>query len=148
MIRNIFIFLLIGSSFFLIGCQTNMLKEFERITPGMEKHDVLAHMGSPMTSLRLHGRDRWIYIFYADQLRFEKEVHFYDGSVIYVGEKWEPIAAKQAAFIDQQNAKQDEALARQRESDVQERRQNYDGYIRAIELRDRVRYMPEFTPVQ
>ena len=140
--------LLLGSSLFLIGCQTNTLKEFEKITPGMEKDDVLSYIGSPSTSLRLHGRDRWIYVFYTDRIRFEKEVHFFEGGVIYVGEKWEAPGDKSAYAIDQEHAKQDQDLDRQREADMENRQHSYENFVRATEDRERVRYMPEFTPVQ
>jgi outer membrane protein assembly factor BamE len=72
------------------GCQSYPLKEFETITPGMEKNDVLGKIGSPSTSLRFHDKDRWIYVFYDEKFRFVKEVHFLEGNVVYIGDKWEP----------------------------------------------------------
>ena len=56
----------------LVGCQTNMLREYQKINPGMEKDDVLKVMGSPQRTQRFHGKDRWTYIFYYGKVRYEK----------------------------------------------------------------------------
>lgn len=136
------------AALFLTSCQTHLLKEFETITPGMEKDDVLGKMGSPSTSMRLHNKDRWIYVFYDDKMKLEKEVHFFEGNVVYIGEKWEPPYEKQASVVDAKNKLQDEALRRQTEQDAETRRDSFEDFTRRTRLQDRVRYLPEFTPIR
>ncbi|MBK7960220.1 MAG: outer membrane protein assembly factor BamE [Bdellovibrionales bacterium] len=132
----------------LSGCQTHLLKEFETIAPGMEKDDVLGKMGSPSTSIRLHNKDRWIYVFYDDKMKFEKEVHFFEGNVVYIGEKWEPPYEKQASVVDAKNQLQDETLRRQAEQENKAQRDSFEEYTQRIRSQDRVRYLPEFTPIR
>lgn len=142
-------FFLLGPFLFLLmSCQTNMLKQFENLTPGMEKAQVLEEMGNPTTTTRMHNRDRWIYVFYEDKIRFEKEVHFLDGTAIYIGNKWEPSAEKQAALIDQQNSQKEVELAQQEKSEKIEKNQAFEDYEKKMKLQDGVRYLPVFTPVQ
>jgi outer membrane protein assembly factor BamE len=135
-------------SFSLIGCQTHLLKEFEAITPGMEKDDVLGKMGSPSTSLRFHNKDRWIYVFYDDKMRLEKEVHFFEGNVVYIGEKWQPPYERQASVVDAKNKLQDESLRKQAEQENESRRSSFEEFTRRARFQDRVRYLPEFTPIR
>lgn len=132
----------------LSGCQTHLLKEFQTITPGMEKDDVLGKMGSPSTSMRFHNKDRWIYVFYDDKIKLEKEVHFFEGNVVYIGEKWEPPYEKQASVVDANNQRQDEALRRQTEQEAKVRRDSFEEFTRQTRPQDRVRYLPEFTPIR
>lgn len=132
----------------LLGCQTHLLKEMESLTPGMEKDDVLSKLGSPTTSLRMHGKDRWIYVFYDDKVRLEKEIHFFGGNVIYIGEKWEPPYEKQAHVVDAQNQKQQEELQRLADQERLSNRASYEEYLRRAHFNDRVRFLPEFTPIQ
>lgn len=148
MLQKVFFTFFVSVSTLLLGCQTHLLKEMESLTPGMEKDDVLSKLGSPTTALRMHGKDRWIYVFYDDKIRLEKEIHFFGGNVIYIGEKWEPPYEKQAHVIDTQNEKQQEELQRRVDQERQSNRDSYEEYLRRAHFNDRVRFLPEFTPIQ
>lgn len=143
-LASIYLFFVILAS----GCQTNMLKQFDKITPGMEKDDVLEMMGSPTTSLRFHGKDRWIYVFYEDKLRFEKEIHFFENNVTYKGERWEPSPENQASKIDSKNEKEALEISKQNAQRDLDNKNAYDDYLRRVQKTDRVNYMPTFEPVQ
>lgn len=91
----------------LSACQSKPIRQFEELKPGMEKNQVLETMGTPWTVTRLHGKDRWFYIFYDDGVRLEKEVHFLDGKAVYIGDTWKPAEDKTAEITDKKN-EQDE----------------------------------------
>ncbi len=130
------------------ACQTSMLKQFSKLQPGMEKDDVLDIMGSPTHTLRSQGKDRWTYVFYDDRIRFEKEVQFFEGNAIYVGEVWQPPAEHSAVAMDtrneQKNREIDEAIARE----VESHRRAYDDYEKKAKGEDKVRYVPDFEPIR
>lgn len=130
------------------ACQTSMLNQFSEVKPGMEKDDVLDLMGTPTRTQRFHGKDRWTYIFYDKRIRFEKEVQFFDGNAIYVGDIWQPDVAKTAVamdtFNDGKNKEIDEQIAR----DVEKHRRNYEAYEAETKGEDKVRYVPSFEPIR
>lgn len=130
----------------LTGCQTNMLKAYQSLTPGMEKDDVLEIMGSPQRAQRFHGKDRWTYVFYDNKVRYEKEVQFFQGNAIYVGDTWEP--ARSAAQADAQNEASSKALEAEAERLYQENPKAYSNYEDEVRGNDKVRYIPSFKPVQ
>lgn len=76
---------------FLQGCASRPLQQFEKIKQGMEKGTVLDLIGSPQFTKRSLGLDRWTYIFYQDDIKITKEVHFDQGTVTYVGDVQQPI---------------------------------------------------------
>lgn len=139
---------LMAISLLTTACQTSMLKQFSKIQPGMEKDDVLDIMGSPTRTLRTQGKDRWTYVFYDDRIRFEKEIQFFDGNAIYVGEVWQPPADRSAVAMDtrneQKNREIDEAIARE----VEGHRRAYDEYEKKAKGEDKVRYVPEYEPIR
>lgn len=139
---------LMAISLLTTACQTSMLKQFSKIQPGMEKDDVLDLMGSPTRTLRSQGKDRWTYVFYDDRIRFEKEVQFFEGNAIYVGEVWQPPTERSAVAMDtrnqQKNQEIDEAIARE----VEGHRRAYDEYEKKAKGEDKVRYVPEFEPIR
>lgn len=96
----------------LVGCQTPKLQEYEKINVGIEKHDVLELVGSPNTTERDDGTDRWIYWLYEKDVpvRLTKEVHFKEGVVTYKGDPIPPIIS--AEQQDSINLRQDIELAR------------------------------------
>lgn len=130
------------------GCQTSMLKQFNEVKPGMEKDDVLDLMGSPSRSERFHGKDRWTYVFYDQHLRFEKEVHFFEGNAIYVGDEWQPEVAKSAVTMDARNEERNKEIDAQIAKDVEDHRRAYQDYESKAKGTDKVRYVPEFEPIR
>lgn len=146
MLRAILSISLISSGLLLSACQTNMLKEYNKLHLGMEKDDVLQVMGSPQRTQRFHGKDRWTYIFYTDRIRYEKEVQFFEGNAIYVGEKWEPEVT--AAQADAKNEAENKALEEDAVRKYQENPQAYSNYEKEVRGMDKVRYVPNFKPVQ
>lgn len=138
-------------SWTLTACQGSPLRDFEGIQLGMDKHQVLEKMDSPNASTRFHGRDRWIYSFYDHNIRFDKEVHFLRGVVVYSGDPVDPEVARSAAKEDANNAEIEAAY----QKDVAARRQAqkdnaamYRDYEARIRNRDKVKYMPDFQDVK
>lgn len=130
------------------ACQTNMLKQFSAVKPGMEKDDVLDIMGSPSRTQRFHGKDRWTYVFYSDRIRFEKEIHFFENNAIYVGEIWQPEEAQSAFAIDKAHDSKNVEIDAQIAKDMETHRQAYDRYESQVKGTDKVRYLPRFEPVR
>lgn len=135
----------------LSGCQTSMLKSFDQVHAGMDKHQVLEAMGSPTATTRLHGKDRWIYRFYDDKIRFEKEVHFLNGTVVHKGDSWEPTNERTAEAADKRAAEaeatyQAEAIAREeaRKSSAEA----FAEYERNSRNAKDVKYMPAFIDLK
>ncbi|MEK6774081.1 MAG: outer membrane protein assembly factor BamE [Bdellovibrionota bacterium] len=141
--------LLIGLSIFVLSaCQTNMLKQFSRIQNGMDKHDVVEIMGNPTSTNRLHGKDRWQYIFYEDNVRHSKEIHFNDGSIVYMGDLWQPEADKRADAVDKKNAALNVSLDQEDKQKKEAARKAFADYEKKVRSDEKVQYMPEFVPVQ
>ncbi|ASD65134.1 outer membrane protein assembly factor BamE [Bdellovibrio bacteriovorus] len=139
---------LISLGLMLSACQTSMLKQFEEITPGMEKDDVLDLMGSPTQTQRFHGKDRWTYVFYDKRIKFVKEVQFFEGNAIYVGDVWQPPAEKNAVAMDSLNDRKNREIDEQIARDVEGHRRSYDEYEKKSKGEDKVRYVPDFEPVR
>jgi outer membrane protein assembly factor BamE len=135
-------------SFMLTACQTSMLKQFSEVKPGMEKDDVLNIMGSPQRTQRFHGKDRWTYVFYDSRIRFEKEVHFFEGNATYVGEIWQPEESKSAFAVDKANDSRNVELDAQIVKDLESHRQAYEKYEAQTRGTDKVRYVPHFEPIR
>jgi outer membrane protein assembly factor BamE len=125
---------------------TNMLKEYQSLHAGMEKDDVLEKMGNPQHTERFHGKDRWTYIFYTDRIRYEKEVQFIEGSAVYVGDTWQPEVS--AVQVDTKNEIANKAIADDVVKKYQDNPKAYSNYENAVRGLDKVRYVPEFKPVQ
>lgn len=71
--------------FFLVGCQTSQIRNFERIEVGWRKTDVVELLGSPNGTERVRGKDIWTYILYEEGVRYQREVEFTEGKVTYTG---------------------------------------------------------------
>lgn len=111
--------LLIGLISALTDCQSKPIKDFEKITLGHDKSDVIEFIGGPTWSDRRDGFDRWNYIIFQDGVRLEREIRFYEGIVAYIGEPIKPFisAVEQDAInaeknlyldrIDRKNTSQD-----------------------------------------
>lgn len=132
----------------LSGCQTSMQKQFSKIKPGMEKDDVLDLMGSPNQTQRFHGKDRWYYTFYDKRIRFDKEVHFFKGNAIYIGDTWEPPEDQSAVAVDNRNAVRNKAIDEEIAREEAANRAAYSGYESRVKGEDKVRYVPDFEPIR
>jgi outer membrane protein assembly factor BamE len=145
---KIYLSSLLLATLFLSGCQTNMNKAFESVKTGMDKDQVLEAIGGPRAVTRFHGKDRWFIVYYHNDLRFEKEIHFTNGLATYVGEPYEAPAEKQAAFVDRQNAIQDilthqEIVNSRNEAAFEEAR-----FEKKVRKEDKVRVVPQFEPIR
>lgn len=133
---------------FLSACQTNMKKAFEEVQLGMDKDQVLTAIGGPRAVTRFHGKDRWFIAFYHEGIRYEKEVHFTEGYATYVGEPYEPPIEKSAAYVDKKNQEFDlrtytELIRARNVSDNAE-----EDYEKKVKGNDKVRFVPNFEPIQ
>lgn len=84
--RSLWLILLTLPLLLNLSCQTNELKAYDRLQVGMEKGEVIAIMGSPRRTDRSNSKDRWTYIFYQGDQKYQKEVQFLEGKATYVGE--------------------------------------------------------------
>jgi outer membrane protein assembly factor BamE len=125
-----------------------MLKQFNEISPGMEKDDVLDLMGSPNQAQRFHGKDKWTYVFYDKRIRFEKEIQFFEGNAIYVGEITQPPVEQSAIAVDARNESTNKALNEMMMKETTANRKAYDAYEAQTRGEDKVRYIPQFEPLQ
>lgn len=139
------VILMILVSLLMSACQTSMLKQFSELKPGMEKDDVLNLMGSPNQTQRFHGKDRWKYVFYDQRIRFEKEIQFFEGSAVYIGDPWQPEASQTASAMDSINEERNKVLDAQVEQDRATRKQIFQEETKPD---TKVRYVPTFVPIQ
>lgn len=141
-----FSLLFLLSCLFLSGCAYSQKKQFDKVQVGMEKNDVLELMDSPQRTQRWHGMDRWTYIFYENDQRQEKEVHFSDGKANYVGEVFQPkVSASEQDQMNENSNQEVEALVQARKNDSANFYQNYESQVQGT---DGIRYVPQFEPVQ
>lgn len=91
---------IILSFLFLGACQTSMISNFKKIQPGFGKPDVMEAIGTPDRVDRFQGKDRWGYTIYENGIRYQREVHFYNGKVVYSGT---PVKNKVSAEIEDKN---------------------------------------------
>ena len=141
--------LMIGFILSLTACQTSQLKQYQQLHLGMEKHDVLEIMGSPYKTSRASDQDRWTYIFYDNQIRNEKEVHFFEGTAVYIGEKAKPLIS--AEEQDRINAELERHSANQYKTAPVV--QSYPSYLQSApsvdeSLEETPKLAPKFEPVQ
>jgi len=141
--------LMIGFVLSLTACQTSQLKQYQQLHLGMEKHDVLEIMGSPYKTGRSNDQDRWTYIFYDNQIRNEKEVHFFEGTAVYIGEKSKPLIS--AEEQDRINAELERHSANQYQAVPPAK--SYPSYLQSTPSVDETlegtpKLAPKFEPVQ
>lgn len=142
-------FLFILSSMLLLvglGCATDQKAQFEKVKIGMEKGEVLNLLDSPQRTQRWHGMDRWTYIFYQDDQRLEKEVHFMEGKAQYAGDVYQPQVSAEAQ--DQINEASNKELEAQLQAKQAETRKAFSDYEAQSKGADTIRYVPQFAPVQ
>lgn len=145
--KSVFFFIILSALFICGACTISQKNRFEDVKVGMEKTDVLLLLDSPQISRRWHGMDRWTYIFWEDNVRYEKEVHFQDGKAAYVGETYKPeLSAEERDKKNEQENLEVEKLAQSRK---EEARKSYIQYQEETQGTDqKIRYVPEFKPVQ
>lgn len=130
------------------ACQTSALNDFQKVKPGMEKQDVLELMGNPSRTERFHGKDRWTYVFYDSRIRFQKEVQFFEGNAIYVGNTWEPPVEQSAAVVDKRNDERNAAIDAELAKEAADNKNAFMNYEAKVRGEDKVHYLPEFKPLQ
>lgn len=131
-----------------LGCQTNMKHAFDGLKLGMDKDQVLEHIGGPRAVTRFHGKDRWFVVFYHDNFRHEKEIHFTNGLATYIGDNYEPPVEKSAKAVDDLNATQDlrtyQDLVRTRNASEQAD----ISFEQKVRKEDKIRVVPQFEPIR
>lgn len=136
---------------FLTACQGSMVRSFESLQPGMDKHQVLESIGNPNSTTRLHGKDRWVYRFYDDGKRYDKEVHFMDGVLVFSGE-YAPAPEKAAVAVDKRVEEKETAIQAEEKARDEERRNNanlFTEYEKEARGQDnKVRYLPAFVDLK
>jgi outer membrane protein assembly factor BamE len=143
------LFLLFIFSLSIFSCQGKPLRLFDKVKPGMEKADVIEIMETPWATTRLHGKDRWIYVFYEDGVRYEKEVHFLNGAAVYVGDTWKPVPEKVAETVDKKKDEDEVKFAEESKKAKEENKNAFSNYEKNVKGEGKkVKYLPEFTEVQ
>ena len=138
--------LLLLLPYFLSACATDMHKQFDKVKVGMDKNDVLGLLDSPQRTQRWHGMDRWTYIFYENDNRLEKEVHFSEGVANYVGDLYKPeITAEEQDSRNESANKDVEVFA---QTHREELKKSFQDFEQRSHGQDSIRYVPQFTPVQ
>ena len=132
----------------LAGCQTNMIKAFDEIKPGMDKAQVLEIIGGPRAVTRFHGKDRWFISFYNKGTLYEREIHFTEGLATYVGAPYEPPPEQSAAYVDKKNQESNEQIFKELTESRSQLGQAAQEYEDRVKGNDKVRYVPDFKPVQ
>lgn len=77
---------LMSLSILLCSCVSSPVARFKELHLGMEKHDVLELMDNPTRTRRSESKDKWTYVMYDHDVRHIKEVHFYEGVAVYIGD--------------------------------------------------------------
>lgn len=131
-------------SAFSLGCQTLPQTDFAKVQPGMDKHSVLEIMGSPNSTLRRSGQDRWYYNYYEQNSPVTKEVRFQEGLAVYSGDLMKP--ALSAEDEDKRNEESNQALVADYERSQNERDAQNNPPEQTEE--QSVKYLPSFEPVQ
>lgn len=135
----------------LTACQSSMIRAFQNVQNGMDKHQVLEMVGDPNSTTRMHGKDRWLYHFYEDGVPRDKEVHFQGGQVVYVGDPWQPAPERTATATDAKHAEQEAAIQAQEQKNIEDRKNANDALAeleKQSRHQDKVRYMPTFVDVK
>jgi hypothetical protein len=100
---------------------------------------------------RINGEDHWYYMYYNDDVRLQKEVHFRDGLVVYFGDKKAPSADLMPEAIDAKNEKVNKDLDAASQARAEASKNAYLDYVKyekKVKKQDRVDYLPEFEPVE
>ncbi len=131
-----------------VGCQTSAAKDFARLKPGMEKHDVLEIMGDPQRKIRRKGSDQWTFVYYDNRVRTENEVHFTEGVATYVGPHVPPLisAEQQDAIYAAENKEVERRLTEKREQ-AQTNLHRYEEEVRGTDTSVE-ESVPQYEPIK
>lgn len=143
--------LFISLCFLMISCQTNMARQFDKIKPGADKDAVLDLLGNPRNITRIAGEDRWYYLYYQEDIRQQKEVHFRDGLVVYSGDRKKPTPEIDPVAIDSKNSELNKKLDDEAESRKEASKNAYTNYLKfekKVKKENEIQYLPEFETVQ
>lgn len=141
--------LLLAAPVFISACQSSPSRDFDKVSQGMTKGDVLEIMGSPSWTLRWKGMDRWNYSFYQDESLIQKELHFNAGKVQYKGDPLVPlISAEDQDRINEDSNK--EVAAREKDEALKNRQQILilDQNTQSEAAQGEIRYVPRFIPLE
>lgn len=134
--------------FLMLSCQSSPVKQFSKLHDGMEKTEVLDIMGPPRTVTRMHGKDRWIYVYYDNEVRQEKEVHFQDGKAVYVGDSWKPTPDQTAESKDKKNEELEKIASEESKKRQTERQDSQQKFEESVKGEKNIKYMPEFVELK
>ena len=95
----------------LAGCQTSRYRAWGKVKPGQTKTSVLEFLGGPDRSIREEGLDRWIYVFYNNDLDNPewKELQFVHNKVTYIGDRIKPTLTAEQTDEKNEEANREEA---------------------------------------
>ncbi len=129
------------------ACQTRTLKQFEQIKQGMEKDQILEIMGSPQKTSRVNSTDKWNYIFYDQENKYNKEIHFVEGISTYIGDPILPpiTAEKQDQINEDSNKNLEQILAQQK---LEKENKSIEQYEKSIKNNNEILYVPQFVPIE
>lgn len=143
---RILISILMLATTLMLSCTINQKRRFEKVQVGMEKNEILELMSSPQRRDRWRGLDRWTYIFYENDEKFEKEIHFSNGISTYVGDPYQPATSAEARdqMIEQKNAELDQ----QERKNKSEQRVQFEKFEKSIKGdASSPAYVPQFKPI-
>lgn len=128
-----------------VGCQTNELKQYEKLKVGMDKGEVLEIMGSPRRCERRQSQDRWTYVFYQNQMEHQKEIQFFEGRANYIGSLRMPeISAHQRDQSNEASNLEIEALWAKQRAESRSQTEKLTG---AEPSSPQILYVPKFEPI-
>lgn len=119
-------------------------QDFAKVQSGMDKHSVLQIMGSPDTTLRRSGQDRWYYNYYEQNTPITKEVRFQEGLAVYSGDPVKP--ALSAADEDKRNEESNLAIAKEWER-THAKSETTESHVGTQE-EESSKFIPSFEPVR
>ena len=103
--------LLTATLLLFANCQTSRHRAWEKVKPGQTKTSVLESLGGPDRSIREEGLDRWIYVFYNNDLDNPewKELQFVHNKVTYIGDRIKPTLTAEQTDEKNEEANREEA---------------------------------------
>ncbi len=139
-------FILLGAAGVLVlnSCKS-YLEKFDSLQEGIDKDQVLSEVGSPNSSMRRAGKDRWIYRIYDQKLLVQREAHFSEGVLVYRGQPVPPkISAAEQDTLNQVANAQAEIESQKNRQSAKQSLQSYEVEVKGS---DEVRFVPTFTPI-
>ncbi len=127
-----------------LGCSTvPEQRQFSKIANGMPKYEVLDRLGEPTRVRRSQGRDRWTYIYQHKGIQVEREIHFVEGKVVYVGNP--PAAKVSAEQADEENRRTTEDNEQSRVLKKAEKRNLYENLEKDMKGNPSKKKVPDYN---